>query len=603
MPVPPPPPAKPLGKRRSRLRPTGRAESDDLTAAARDGIQRQHYVQIMVNKLIMLECPTAVAAAQGGDPRAVLGLLAAGRRASTLRVRIRTWEALERWLWASHGERWPKDWRRVLDYLITRVAEPCGRHTLIGVVYATVFWEKATGWPLTDNPLWEPSIKELLTRVTGRARGGRSSTALTLLPMHLALLEAMVVNVDECYWLRCFSGWKALKAWAVLRHSDHRGMSPQLAERHPDRITYTMTQTKTTGRGKRVETRHATLSTGAYVAEASWMDVWLGLLATGMTHERDYLMAAPTRDLSGCVKRELTYAEAAGWSRNLFSRFGETLGMDPQAASLMAQCFTEHSERAFLPTHGMALGYNEEALKPLGGWDASSTQRYMKAAIARTLQVQDEVGVRLRQGWGQPDRMGEQQLLEMLAKRLTAQGLDAQVAMEQAELNRMSARPREGGGGAAERGPRAEGGLVAIQDSSELREMTGTANAATGSASSGLNPTPLEPQPIPRTTGLLPETEKGYVVSVSRKTGFRRLHYLNACSSVPGIHYMDYEWLGETLPAESAYDDHCRQCWRTRDCRGHTDKRMADADVFDCRADPEESEPENEHSSSSEDGN
>jgi hypothetical protein len=114
------------------------------------------------------------------------------------------------------------------------------------------------------------------------------------------------------------------------------GACPTTSTRH-DRVTHTMTQTKTTGRGKRVETRHATPSTGAYVAEVSWMDIWLGLKANGMTHERDYLIAALTRDLSGCMKRELNSAEAAGWTRNLFARFGGPLGMTPHAASLMAQ--------------------------------------------------------------------------------------------------------------------------------------------------------------------------------------------------------------------------------------------------------------------------
>jgi hypothetical protein len=124
----------------------------------------------------------------------------------------------------------------------------------------------------------------------------------------------------------------------------------------------------------------------------------------------------------------------------------------------------------------------------------------------------------------------------------------------------------------------------------------------TGASSSGLNPAPLEPVPRTSSTGLLPTSEKGYVVSVSRKTGFRRLHYLGACRSVPGIHYMVYEWLGEALPSENAYDDHCRQCWRAGGRSGDTPQGKADADSIDCRGDPEETEPEEEHSSSSDEG-
>ena len=62
---------------------------------------------------------------------------------------------------------------------------------------------------------------------------------------------------------------------------------------------------------------------------------------------------------------------------------------------------------------------------------------------------------------------------------------------------------------------------------------------------------------------LVPRSERGYVVSIGKKD-WKRLHYLGGCSRLPGIHYLNYEFLGEAQPLEDQYDDICRQCWGPR---------------------------------------
>ena len=61
--------------------------------------------------------------------------------------------------------------------------------------------------------------------------------------------------------------------------------------------------------------------------------------------------------------------------------------------------------------------------------------------------------------------------------------------------------------------------------------------------------------------GMLPDGVEGYVVSVSRKQGFRRLHLLGACQRVPGLSYRDFEEYGLERPPPESYDDYCRACW------------------------------------------
>jgi len=52
-----------------------------------------------------------------------------------------------------------------------------------------------------------------------------------------------------------------------------------------------------------------------------------------------------------------------------------------------------------------------------------------------------------------------------------------------------------------------------------------------------------------------------YLVSIQGKSGFRRLHLVGACFRVPGVDYLQYELLGQNLPATSTYHASCRNCW------------------------------------------
>ena len=52
-----------------------------------------------------------------------------------------------------------------------------------------------------------------------------------------------------------------------------------------------------------------------------------------------------------------------------------------------------------------------------------------------------------------------------------------------------------------------------------------------------------------------------YIVSISKKAKFRRLHFSTACWRVPGVDYQSWEDLGDTHPPPEAYDAKCKDCW------------------------------------------
>ena len=59
---------------------------------------------------------------------------------------------------------------------------------------------------------------------------------------------------------------------------------------------------------------------------------------------------------------------------------------------------------------------------------------------------------------------------------------------------------------------------------------------------------------------LPPPAPHGFVVSVTRRGKFRRLHLVESCSMVPGVHYKDFEVWGDIMPSESDIQAVCARC-------------------------------------------
>ncbi len=253
---------------------------------------------------------------------------------------------------------------------------------------------------------------------------------------------------------------------------------------------------------------------------------------------RDYLLAAPDAGLEAAIPRELTYGEAAGWSRAWYHCLCDERGLTCVRDRLGAH-YTEHSGRHWLPSVAFAMGAPEDELEVLGGWAAKPSRSYLDTAAGRMMAVQTEVARRLRSNAGGSDVAGEAQLLNDLANGLTSQGLiSADVEKELTEFRFFP-------------GPV---GPLKPWHAAESTPQAAPADVPEPPAEKRSR----RQQPEDKT---VPIQERGYVVSLSTKTGFRRLHFAGACHRVPGVHYAAFEWLGAVLPTLDQYDDYCAKCW------------------------------------------
>ncbi len=506
---------------------------------------RDRCIQELRDALVAMRAPVMAQLEDGG--RLDVSFLAAGRRARTLRTRLRAWRSFASWLRLSYGEGWTSSWNRVAEFMEVRASEPCSRAVIRHLYHGVRFMQEAGGYEgeeaVTNHKLLRRYLKEVETRLGARAGGGVSKQAPRPLTSQVEALEALVVNEQLAPWIRAYGWWQSLKCWATLRHDDHAGLNPSSLRLDNIALSFTLDKTKTTGQDKKVNKRYGVVHREAYVMEPRWLqvglEVWRGLAPA----ERSYLLETPTPTLDSCTHRQLRYHEAAAWSRNILVISG-AMG-EGEVSRVAASYYSEHSARSFLPSAGLVVGYTDEEMKPLGGWSASNTRSYIRTATEKVLEIQCRVAEELRRARAAGrDPLGDEREAGLLMNYLIDRGIDSERAASHVASMVTGSRRIE---------------PSALNLSLPLSYEADSALAAPVGA-------PVE-VPSEKTDGAqsdkVPPGEQGYCVSITKKTHHRRLHYVGRCHRVPGIDYADFEWWGQELPGPSFYDAVCKQCWKT----------------------------------------
>ncbi len=568
-------PTPPPSRLSTSHRATFRRDDGDATTTTRASAElgrREKYIEELVDLLQSLGAPSAVEAARSAEPRSVLALMAAGRRAATLRTRLRAWRAFGRWLSVTYQLDWPTHHIQLLEYCKVRAAEPCGRSTLRGAIAAVAFVEKCGGYGgddlLTKSSVFREACKELMAGLTARADGQGGQQAPRPTCGLLMRLEMLVADISQPPWIRAYAWWKLLQCWSALRFDDHRGIVPAAVIEESGGLIFDLTRSKTSGSDKRTELRPSGISYEAYLLESDWIkmgwEIWRGIAP----HERDFLLSVPNKALDSTRPRELHYAEAAGWSRAVIGLAVTDIG-DQQTRNIMAAHYTEHSGRCFLSSAALAMGAEEKHLLPIGGWSASSARSYLRTARERLWQVQGRVANWARANRGGADAFGEHQCLRELERIWTAGGVPMQSARRAREALTYFVEPpptRQVWETGTSTPP------LALEDRDRREADTADAGRgpSVGERAGGSRDGVRETDPSARGDGddvaaggsRLPTEVTGYVVSITGRSRYRRLHLLGKCHRVPGVDYVDYELLGPDLPGPEAYHGHCGQCWR-----------------------------------------
>ena len=488
----------------------------------------------------------------------------------------------------------PRTVMHLIEYLQARADEPCGLSVLEGVAAGYAFMEDSCGYArgsrLVDDPLFTSYYKELAAGYSGAVAGPLRQAPRYPLVIVLAL-EREVMDAGVAAGYRCHAWWHLLSLWASLRFDDHRGLSPGGVQLTVRGLEAVLSRTKTTGPGKRVTSLPLIVGYGAYLQESAWLVTGWQLWQTMAPFVRDYFLVKPAPNLDAALPVELSYEQASRLSRALLSGLPREDDIMPVLGEPIVGLFTQHSARCWLASLAALLQVAEADLAYLGRWSPTSAKGYVRTATEVVMKVQSAVARKVRRDFGTPVEtlVGEQAAYlamrqELLRRNFGEKMIDDQLESLRAWTEQLAV-PLGNGPAASdlwESVPVVLGVEAPDEEEVDAREQDLEAEGP------GAPPTPPlvsseevpAPPPLPVADGPGVPPETGYVVSIS-KSDWRRLHRLGGCSRHPGVHYLQFELLGDERPKPEEYDDFCRQCWRT----GGPDEGTDDEDS---ETDPEE---------------
>ena len=261
--------------------------------------ERDRWIQLLANLIRSTDTPMGKLIRESPSN---IQLLGGGRRAGTLRSRVRSVQKFLGWLIASHGISFPVHWRQLTEYLQVRYSEPCVRGALKLVHSSYIFLQEVAGIEdkLTDSAMYAVSLKELLSQASPGRPPRQAPRFPTIL---LAAFEEMVLSVDKPVFVRVLSWWLLVQSWGTLRFDDHRGLLPRDVILSEMGLQAKLTRSKVSGSDKHLNFRAVIIHSSAYVHRKYWLAVGWGLLLKEAPYERDYLLPAPSNNFRGFKPR------------------------------------------------------------------------------------------------------------------------------------------------------------------------------------------------------------------------------------------------------------------------------------------------------------
>ena len=352
-----------------------------------------------------------------------IALLGAGRRAATLRNRVRFVRNYFSWLTATHEVLYSTSLEHVVGFLKARASEPVNGGALKNINRTFTFLHEVTATEqanrLTTTPLYDAVYREILTS----CEPGTPVKQAPRFPVGLlALIENFVTTESNPAYMRMYGWWVLLQSWGTMRFSDHRGLSAADITLKDGSLTGLLRRTKTTGTDKNVSARPVRVDASSFISSPQWLSAGWQILNELVPFQRDYLLPAPAGAHDSCLRTELRYALGYVIQNRLLASLVDSKGAEVLTAEATV-FWTPHSVRSFLPSCTAALGFPKEERGNLGGWSHQESDTCARTARLRISSVQKSVTNVIARG-PEGDRLGEQESMIQLEEHLTKKGHD-----------------------------------------------------------------------------------------------------------------------------------------------------------------------------------
>ena len=510
--------------------------------------ERNRWAAYIAEYVKEAQLPAAAAATQAQDESALWLRICAGRRAATLRTVVRTWKRFQVWLLLVYGRAWPTDVVQIINFLNERALEPCGHSVPATLMTSLSVLEQVGDQPkecrLSSSSLLTSFIKGLETDLQRGAPPRKSAqpyTVAMILAAELAVVDGSAGGVH-----RVFAFLLLIMVWCSLRVDDVQWLDRASFVLNDLGFRAFLRRSKTTGPGKRVRDLPVFIHRQANLSGKDW-------LATGLTHFLEMMSMHPAcsclgkpepsgaafsgkylnnSDFNCWMKCSLGQLRApvrhgGGW------RLSEALLVPEESLGM----WSGHSARHNLASWAAAMGVGEEKRNYLGRWEAGKGSADVYVVTARQIVLDTQLLV--LQGLSAAEKgchYDEAPLLEDLWDFTHRHGGDGRETVRLHTVWRRSVH---------------EGGQM-LRSLDQRFPMLAPTGEQIGVV---VEEDPLNID-VPRASGEAP-----FWVSVSRRTGFRRLHRRQGCGVSPHQVYDARDlWQIEAGVADAK----CKKCF----CKG-----------------------------------
>eukprot|EP00434_Breviolum_minutum_P043184 symbB.v1.2.038481.t1/scaffold6004.1/size21842/3 len=346
----------------------------------REQSQREKWARILYLELCRAKSPTlnSIEHCVGADR---IHLAVAGKtRTSTLKRYVKCWQDWQHWkinVWGEHVRAQPS---MFCEYLFMRFDEPCGP-TVPGLICKAVHWfEGLSGLKdesVTDNRVVIQVRDYIVEQLSKDGPPPRRAPRYPV--VMLEAMEQTVLKTDALLGLRMVAWMKLVKTWGALRFDDLQKIKPEGLSMLSGRMTTTLRITKTSGPGKRMQELPVCISEHAYIWDASWLKTGFDLLKSEADFERDYLMPQLESDWNSFRKKAASYNDMSVYSCGLRRALCSNLSFEELIPDALACYWTEHSERATLPTGLAMIGIPKSDRDLVGRWKPDASDSYIRS--------------------------------------------------------------------------------------------------------------------------------------------------------------------------------------------------------------------------------
>ena len=353
--------------------------------------QKETWSRELYKELKRLDAPALLHLEHCVDQKHLHLALAGRTRHNTLKRYIKTWRSFMQWLTAVRGMSASPEVGDLVEYLFTRFEGPCGATVPPLIVKAVVWLERVADIDprerIGDSQV-VCSVRDYLVEMLSKEKPPTQRAPRYPVVM-MEAFEHVVEDESQRIGFRLVAWVKLVKLWATLRWDDVQKIIPKELKFYGGRMTTILRTTKTSGPSKRVQELPVCVSEHAFVSNPFWLKTGFDLFKKHAPFERDYLLPKLNDEWSAFRKVMASYNDISAYSSRVRRRLKRPGEDDCIIHPVLAAFWTEHSERATVPTGLALLRAQKEERDMLGRWKPDGSDTYIRmynGVIARLQQ-------------------------------------------------------------------------------------------------------------------------------------------------------------------------------------------------------------------------